>query len=167
MVNNIEYTFDISSIIVCLITTLGVILTAVISFHQYKQTKWNENVSKERALWLKEFRKEFGLIMKAYALIQSDEKETEDSKKECIENCNIILDAEEARYVLISRINTNKLEGNEFNFRYKELLKEIKFAKEGFKEEQMKELLNLTNLILESEWQKIKKEAKGVTEYEE
>ena len=76
----------------------------------------------------------------------------------------VILEAEEARYVLITRINTNKFEGNEYNFRYKEILKEIKFdktIKESFNKD---EFLDLTNLILETEWQKIKRESRGKNE---
>ena len=141
--------------------------TVFVGFRQFRENKWCENVSKERTIWLKEFRKEVGKIMKAYEIL---------SNQNCFKcsgcgNNNyqnalcrmdeIILEAEESRYVLITRINTNKIEGNEYNFRYKEILKKIKFDNNIKKTFNKEEFLNLTNLISEEEWKKDKKEARG------
>lgn len=51
----------------------------------------------------------------------------ESNKSTCKELSKIILDGEEARFKLISRINTNKIDGNEYNFAYKRILLDIKF----------------------------------------
>ena len=159
-----------SGIFSALIQVIGVFFTVFVGFIQFKKNKWSENVSKERTIWLKEFRQEVGKIMKAYEILSVQDCYKccackNNNKKNIICGMNeVILEAEEARYVLITRINTNKFEGNEYNFRYKEILKEIKFdktIKESFNKD---EFLDLTNLILETEWQKIKRESRGKNE---
>ena len=122
-----------SDIICALIAVIGVFLTIYVGFRQFRENKWCENVSKERIIWLKEFRREVGKIMKAYEIL-SNYNYCKCSKCKNINDKNVmckmddaILEAEESRCVLITRINTNKIEGNEYNFRYKEILKEIKF----------------------------------------
>lgn len=149
-VNNSEF---IGSII----TVIGIVFSTLIGFHQYRENKWCENVSKERTNWLKEFRQEVGSIMSAYALL--DNQSNNNEKENLDSYCEIFKKAEEARYKLITRINTNKVKGNEYNFRYKEILMNINIKdKNTYKKE---EFMNLTNLILEAEWQKVKREAKG------
>ena len=48
------------------ISVIGVLISVLVGFYQYKQSKWNEYVSKKRTIWLKEFREEYSLIMQAY-----------------------------------------------------------------------------------------------------
>ena len=158
----------VTDIICSLITVVGVLITTIVGFKQFRINKWCATVSKERMIWLKSFRKEVGKIMKAYELLSNQNcykcnnyKKCNKGQKNLCRMDKIILEAEEARYILITRINTNKLKGNEYNFRYKEILEKIEFNKSIQKRFPKKEFLLLTNLILEEEWRKVKREAKG------
>lgn len=162
-------------IIIPLITSFGTIATILVGVFNYKRTRWSENVSKERMEWIKSFRIEVGKIMKAYAVIKnttqaasSSSNQTTDTNTNKPANLNINpqidiesikTEAEEARYMLITRINTNIIDGNEYNPEYKKILQKLDFNNvSNFPE---KRFMELTNIILEAEWQKVKKEAKG------
>ena len=51
------------------------------------------------------------------------------------------MNTEEARYILITQINTNKITRNEYNFEYKKILKNIVFTDK-------KQILIQTNIKL-------------------
>lgn len=162
-------------VIAAIISVIGVLISVLVGFYQYKQSKWNEYVSKERTIWLKEFREEYSLIMQAYYVskhLENDKlvlKNSEDDKGksiefECKQREEIICNGIKAKYKLITRINTNNLRNNKYNAAYKELLSSIDFiSNEHFDENEFKEL---TNKILEDEWKKVKKEARGVKDEE-
>ena len=150
-------------ILAALIGIIGIFITGMFGIHQYNRQIWSNNVSNERMKWLVSFREEVGLIMKALKCIDENafkmKCNNESNKSTCKELSKIILDGEEARFKLISRINTNKIDGNEYNFAYKRILLDIKF--DGTDKINYESFMELTNLILEEEWQKVKKEAKG------
>ena len=155
---------------------LSALITSLVTVHIFKRQSWNENVSKERMKWIVEFREEVGELMKAIKLFEHfssnicEEKCEKKGKEDCGFDClNIILNGEKARYKLYTRINTSKVEQNEFNFAYKKMLEELKFDSNMLTNTDKNKNLNfdidafmkLTNMILELEWQKVKKEAKG------
>ena len=141
-----------ATIIAAVITVIGVALTAIFTYMQFKKQQWNETVVKEREKWLKSFRDELGNVMLAYELLASN------NFKGC-NNCDVIKKGIKSKYILISRLNTNSVEGNEYNFEYKELLNKLQFSPQiNFKEFDPKRFIELSNLILEREWQKVKEE---------
>lgn len=146
-------------IIIPIITAIGAIVTFIIGIIKYKQTRWSENVSKERMEWIKSFRIEVGKIMKAYAVIKNTTQLANLNINPQTNIESIKAEAEEARYMLITRINTNIIDGNEYNPEYKKILQKLDFNNvSNFPE---KRFMELTNIILEAEWQKVKKEARG------
>ena len=162
-------------VIAASISVIGVLISVLVGFYQYKQSKWNEYVSKERTIWLKEFREEYSLIMQAYYVskhLENDKlvlKSGEAGKGiniefECKQREEIICNGIKAKYKLISRINTNNPRNNIYNNEYKELLSSIDYiSNKKFDEKRFKEL---TNKILEDEWKKVKREARGVKDEE-
>ena len=153
----IKYSLDIGVLIAAVITVVGAVITAVITYHEHKKQQWIGTVAKERIDWLKSFREEIGKIVLA---VHEFNKHIED-KDNCHSNYNeTIQNGDSAKYVLISRLNTNSIDGNEFNFSFKEMLLGIDFygrSKIDFDDE---EFMRLANLILEKEWAKIKEETK-------
>ena len=125
-----------------------------------------QTVSENRMDWINHFREEFSIVVGTASFLannqigackSSDECETCD--KECAKK--MILEAERARMKLLTRLNlnTNRI-GNEYNSIFEQKLKEIDFKK-GISEQQKNELMEISREILEFEWKKVKKEAKG------
>lgn len=165
-----------------LISFFGVLITGMLAIHSLKEQKWSENVSKERMKWLVEFRNEVSRIASAVVLLnskngllynnsgvswdneQNNSENTKSPKSIFFNNqryVDIIIDAERARWSLYTRINTNSLIGNEYNYYYKKALLSIDFTSSDINDFDIKSFMELTNHILEQEWQKVKKEAKG------
>lgn len=152
---------------------ISALIAAFIAVYNYRKQSWCDNVSKERMKWMNEFRNEVGKIIKAIKLFEQCEylsslefKNDENNNfehKECEinEHLQTILEGEEAKYKLLTRINTNSVKGNEFNFEYKKMLNNLIFSKDKIKEFDVDAFMKLTNIILEFEWEKVKKEARG------
>lgn len=153
----------IGALVGALITFIASILTLRFNYKQL----FAQTVSENRMDWINHFREEFSIIL-GTANFLSDNPINESKKgcKICDQECakKMILEAERARMKLLTRLNldTSKI-GNEYNKVFELKLKEIDFNKE-FDEQQKNELMEISREILEFEWQKVKKEAKGEKE---
>ncbi len=166
-------------IIAALLTVGGVLITALITYYQFRKEQWQKSVSDSRNHWLNCFRDEFGVLAGYIEFLQSYEcqeeleiitevfpKENEvtigyntpiNKEEKCSKK---LLEALNAKNKLYTRINTNSSTlGNEYNEAYKLLLESIDFSK--ITEFDLDLFKKLTNLILEKEWQKVKRETKG------
>lgn len=127
-----------------------------------------QTVSENRMDWINHFREEFSIILGTASFLSNNPinecKSTNNEEcKICDKECakRIILEAERARMKLLTRLNmdTSKI-GNEYNQVFERKLKEIDFNK-MFSKQQQNELMEIAREILEFEWKKVKKEAKG------
>lgn len=158
-----------TEIIAAIITVVGVLLTALITYYQFRKEQWQKSVSDSRNHWLNDFRDEFGVLagyieyLKKYGCQQlpgNDSNTADDEDNKRGERSKELLEALNAKNKLYTRINTNSSTmGNEYNEAYKLTLESINFNK--IKEFDLDLFKKLTNLILEKEWQKVKKETKG------
>lgn len=132
---------------------IGVILGALIAFwaqhlllrYKYK-CLYAEIVSKSRIEWINAYRDEVATIVTC--LRQNDDE-------------HIIYEAEKARAKLLTRLNcdTSNIE-NILNPDFTKLLKDLDFEK-GDCDNQIERILEISKCILEFEWKRVKKEAKG------
>lgn len=144
-----------ATIVAAIIAVIGVIITALISLLIFKAQRYSENVSKERMTWLRQFRDEIEKISMGLK-INNHTNCCCSSLSE--EKLKYILEAEGARYKLISRLNTNKKKGNLFNLELKNELEKMDFSVKH-DEEYMRRIMFLANYILEREWKKVKRES--------
>lgn len=161
------------AIISGLIPVIGVSLTAIVSLIVFKRQSWLKTVSESRNHWLNEFREEFSIIVGAIKIIQINNyeclfikspdytKRTEIKDRDHFDLIKMIYKAEIAKAKLITRLNTNKVEGNEYNFALKRILYDLKFEKEYVDKIELEPLQEMVDIVLENEWKKIKREAKG------
>lgn len=136
------------------IALIGIIITATLSVVALNRNSWNQTVSQSRNHWLNEFREEFSIIIGTmyYILTVNCNQDNMNDK---------IYKAEIARAKLFTRINTNKLEGNEYNASLKSILNEIQFDSNYISKKNIYALQEMVNRILEVEWEKVKKESRG------
>ena len=142
-----------------LIGALGLIIGIVTTYftmkYNYNQL-FAETISKSRNHWLNEFREELSIIVGTAFFINN--KQGAKCKNEF---CEKVLEAEKARVKLLTRLNQNVGKyGNEFNKILQDELVKINFFN-GIKEEDLIKLVNISREILEFEWEKVKREAKG------
>ena len=99
------------------IPILGIIITAMVSITVLKHESWLKAVSSSRNLWLNEFRNEVAIIVGAINMIKHQNLYLKCSSKadRSSSNYKIIYEAEVAKAKLITRLNTNKKIGNEYN----------------------------------------------------
>ncbi len=136
---------------------LGAILGALITNKYNYHHLFAETVSKSRMEWINHFRDEVGIIVAALRIEQKEDCQ-KDCKKDCKKDC--YYEAEKARARLLTRLNqdTGKI-GNEYNGYFTKLLEGIVFSKKD--ETKAKEIIKVSRKILEPEWQRVKKEARG------
>lgn len=146
------------------IPILGIILTALITLTVLKHENWVKAVSSSRNHWLNEFRNEASIVVGTINMIKNYvETTTKDEKKVSLTH-NLIYEAEVAKAKLITRLNTNKIKGNEYNMVLKNELSNIIFKERYLKNYNVVAFLELINIILEIEWKKVKRESKGEIE---
>jgi len=138
------------------ISTASIVVTAIIAIYSLRKQSWSKTVSETRNQWLNDFREEVSIIV----AVLEEMRMHMDEDKYCPDKC-IIHEAYIAKAKLYTRLNTNKFDGNEHFFLLKPLLYNIKFTTEYVKSFNGKEFLEVVNQILELEWKKVKKEAKG------
>ena len=115
-----------------------------------------QTVSNSRMNWIDNFREEFSIFIGTAKYIKHREyfqTVTEDH----------IIQAEKSRVKLLTRLNQNiDIIGNEFNEVFAKKLNEIHLQDSStITDEKIDMLISLSREILEPEWQKVKKEAKG------
>lgn len=134
---------------------LGFIPSVLLLRFNYSQL-FAQTVSSNRMNWIDNFREEFSIIVGTVRFAKG--------KKYCVNKCNkFILEAEQARVKLLTRLNqnTNKF-GNEYNRAFAQRLEAIDFSNlTTTTEEDVETLIIISRKILEPEWDRVKEEAKG------
>ena len=166
-------------LVVEIIGFVGVIISILVGASQFKKQSWCDNVSKERMKWIVDFREEVGIISATVVMFQSEKLkkicDTIDNNDDISHNgintnknypneylYEKLFQAENAKNRLITRINIHKVKGNEFNKSYMEMLRKLHFFNiNTIKDFNYELFMLITNSILEVEWQKVKREAKG------
>ena len=163
------------------------ILGSILIYKNSCKQIFADNVSKSRMNWIVEFRNEVGIIVATLRLLNKLYKNNKyDSAKENNNNdndiYNKIFEAEKARTILLTRLNCDiTKEGNEHNKAFSNLLSELNFMildttqnnnqqstisstqinnVENI-ENTIEQIIKYTKKILEFEWQRVKREAKG------
>ena len=144
-----------------LYTFLGAAIGGIIGFaaswltlkYNYKRL-FAETVSSNRMDWINRFREEFSIVI-GTVICNTDRKN--------LEGCNNILIAEQARARLLTRLNMHiERHGNEYNKVFAERLIALDLSSgKSIDDEYIQKLIELSRKILEPEWQRVKKEAKG------
>ena len=137
----------ISGIIGAALGALGVIITLRFNY----QKLFAKTVSQNRMDWINNFREELAIVIAA-------------TRRPCTDE--MLFQAEKARAKLLTRLNQNTSKsGNEYNSVMAQRLEQVTFkSKRGFSppdESVSKELIELSRKILEPEWQRVKREARG------
>ena len=150
--------FDVTAIITAAVTLICVIITAVVSVHNINKESYNKRVTEERIKWLNKVRMDYSIIMATIELNCREEMKSCHMNMETYDNR--IYMAEMAKYDLISRLNTSKFSGNEYNYILKDILTNTCFAEGNidFLKQNKDDFIKYMNLMLEREWDKSKKE---------
>ena len=163
------------------------ILGSILIYKNSCKQIFADNVSKSRMNWIVEFRNEVGIIVATLRLLNNLYKNNEydNAKWNISSNSDIynkIFEAEKARTILLTRLNCDiTKEGNEHNKAFSNLLSELNFMildttqnnnqqstisstqinnVENI-ENTIEQIIKYTKKILEFEWQRVKREAKG------
>lgn len=160
--------YIISAFIGAVVAVVGVLVTKNTSCRQI----FAQTVSQSRINWIVAFRDNVGDIVSALYYIQAIKNNIITiSPNTTYEQTfiNLCTKADKSKSVLLAKLNTNILkEGNDFNLAFTSLLKLINFyniyhlkTKTIDIQKQIDTLQDLTKALLENEWQKVKREAKG------
>jgi len=139
-----------------IISTVSIVVTAIIAVYSLRKQSWSKTVSETRNQWLNDFRDEVSIIVAVL-----EEMRIYNVRTKCYPDNCAIHKAYIAKEKLYTRLNTNKLNGNEHFFLLKPLVYKIEFTPDCANSFNRKEFLEVVNQILELEWKKVKKEAKG------
>ncbi len=149
-----------NELLVGLIAALATVAGALIGFigsylllrYNYKSL-YADVISKSRMEWINAYRDEVATIVMCLRMPQNKDKDKKD---------RYICDAEKARAQLLTRLNfdTSKLE-NKLNIDFAELLESIDFQADNSKNGKAERIIEASKYILELEWKRVKKEAKG------
>lgn len=156
------------NLLTSLLTLIGVILTAVISVITVKKEIYSRRVIEERTKWLLKFRTHLGEFMSAFEAKRCSTNNYYGPNFNVDEYNKLIIKGENARYQMISMLNTTTLKGNEYNFYLKEKLFEMNLIKKieqteftnKFDDDYIKDLMKCFNLMLEQVWQESKRESR-------
>ena len=156
--NNI---ITICSVAVSLVVS---VITICVELHKFRKESYNKRVTEERIKWLNKVRDDYSIVMAAYTLKSGTHNNRECSIDEETYN-NRMYEAEKARFDLISSLNTNKEDGNEYNLFLKTVLEDMDFCSNYSEQLPDKEDIEIfkiyMNKMLEKEWSKSKDESKG------
>ncbi|MBQ2819204.1 MAG: hypothetical protein IJF14_02330 [Clostridia bacterium] len=125
-----------------------VVIGGIVTFKYNYNSLFAENVSKHRMDWINNFREEMSVIISA---IQGGCRYNDTSSMK---------NAYKARAKLRTRLNQDISRfGNEYNQILDEMLRDLTFCQKD--NEKVETLIYLSRKILEPEWQKVKREARG------
>ena len=145
------------------IALLGTMLTNKLGY----KNLFAEVVSKNRMDWINNFREELSVFLGTAKLVHDCYTNKGSS---CMINCQntgncceLACNAERARVKLLTRLNQDiSKEGNEYNKKFATLISEFKiFNTDDDFIDKYNEIIKVARGILEPEWVKVKKEAKG------
>lgn len=121
-----------------------------------------ENVSKSRMEWISNFREEVSIIIATLEIKKDTLNKSCNESDRREKSCQYVYDACKARAKLRTRLNLDTSRyGNEYNKVFDEVLLSLKFDGTDDVEECTEQLVILSRKILEPEWQKVKREARG------
>lgn len=146
------------------IALLGTMLTNKLGY----KNLFAEVVSKNRMDWINNFREELSVFLGTAKFVHDlclkkcslcDETKCLDKA----ERCKLICDLEKARVKLLTRLNQDiSKDGNEYNKKFAALISELQiFNTDDDFIDKYNEIIKVARGILEPEWVKVKKEAKG------
>lgn len=148
---------------------IGTLCGAIIGFisgllalrFEYKKLFAN-TVSQNRMEWINNFREEFSIFVGTARNILTINGATP-TRTPNLNNSQEILKAEQARIKLLTRLNQDiSKRGNEYNQEFAEKLEKIDLCNMStYNAQDIENLIILSRAILEPEWVKVKKEAKG------
>ncbi len=115
-----------------------------------------QTVSSNRMNWIDNFREEFSIFIGTACYLKNSKCYCKGYKKE-------IIKAERARAKLLTRLNQDvRKRGNEFNVVFASRLNDIDLYNPiTITSEKIEALISLSREILEPEWNRVKREAKG------
>lgn len=122
-----------------------------------------QTVSQNRMDWINSFREELSIVVGAVKALKAINKPNNEVTNQLnIEELKLKIDAEKAKAKLLTRLNSNSTKtGNEYNEVFSEMLKKIQFDGSDDAVMWLEDLEDTAKQILESEWARVKKEAKG------
>lgn len=145
------------------IALLGTMLTNKLGY----KNLFAEVVSKNRMDWINNFREELSVFLGTAKFVHDC---CTNKGSSCMINCQntgkcceLACNAERARVKLLTRLNQDiSKEGNEYNKKFATLISEFKiFNIDDDFIDKYNEIIKVARGILEPEWVKVKKEAKG------
>jgi hypothetical protein len=141
---------------------IGLIFGSGISFIIFKRQTWGEIVSKNRMEWINNFREEVSKVLLPVEL--NIQRSNDDSIPNTDETtCSILKDGFYSKNKLLTRLNINHGANIDANQKLAELLDEYSIKNfHNLDDKWGKQVIFLTKMILEPEWRRVKKEAKGV-----
>lgn len=148
----------IGALIGAIIGFIGGLLTLRLEYRKL----FANTVSQNRMEWINNFREEFSIFVGTARNILTCNSAapplTPNSNKS-----QEILKAEQARIKLLTRLNQDiSKRGNEYNQEFAEKLESIDLCNTAtYNAQDIEDLIVLSRAILEPEWVKVKKEAKG------
>ena len=141
---------------------VGFIASALTLRFSYKQL-FAQTVSKNRMDWINNFREELSIVVGTakYLNYINQQNNYSDIEGNTYQPSEQVLSAEKARIKLLTRLNTNSTkEGNEYHDLFAEMINMLEF-KGNDNLSLIKNIEETAKLILEPEWKRVKKEAKG------
>ena len=152
----------VAAAIAAVATILGVAITAWVSVRNLKKESYNKRVTEERINWLNRVRADYSVIMCAYELKHAGHNNSDPPGIDKNEYDKRMLEAEKAKYDLISRLRESPYPGNEYNPLLKSILLEMRFIPEqdAFDKEKIAKFISYMNFMLEAEWDKCKEETR-------
>lgn len=114
-----------------------------------------ETVSKSRMEWIDNFRDELGTVLGtatfSYMFMSN------------VDRMKVLVEAEKARVKLLTRLNQDTSKsGNEYNHVFAECLQKVDLSGSScLRQADYDKMIELARKILEPEWQRVKREAKG------
>ena len=161
MILFIDWTENLTSILVAIIGLFGVILTALFGIQKWKKESYAKRITESRIEWLERVRSDYSIIMAAYET-KYGISNNEESRIETNEYEQRMFEAEKARYDLISRLRESPSPSNRYNRTLKELLRKMDFIKSGkeLSDQEKEQFIAKMNFMLEDVWDECKKETK-------
>lgn len=141
---------------------VGFIASALTLRFSYKQL-FAQTVSQNRMDWINNFREELSIVVGTakYLNYIHQQNKYSDIDGNTYQPSEQVLSAEKARVKLLTRLNTNSTkEGNEYNDVFAEMINMLEFTGND-NLSLIKKIEETAKLILEPEWKRVKKEAKG------
>lgn len=156
--------FKEPEVIAAIIGVVGALITALFSVSKVSKEIYSKNVIEQRTLWIRTFREKLSVFMSAWEAkrISKNNSKIQDFDREKYNE--LMIKGEEARYYLLSTLNTKTFENNEYNQYLKDCLLEMKLiekidSKELLEDSYTEDFMECANRMLHQVWVRAKEEA--------